>query len=145
MSGNAHHKDSTAAWHYPYFCNDCKRAHTSGVADTRAILGERGTTLTGHAYAWCHREGLYHVERAYARGDAHVTRWLVCERALGITRERARVPWTDNTAQPERPVRAYKMGTRAGDRIMHTLARYAPSRSQSDNAQRARIRAGIYA
>lgn len=85
--------------------------HTSqGVADAdaRTDLGDVGTTVGDlYAYAWDRRRGAYNVVRLYARADARVTRWMVGERALGIERERKRVPWSDNVAQPARSVRTF--------------------------------------
>ncbi len=53
---------------------------TDYTQDARRDLGARGISETGHAYAWCARESLYHrtfVPRANAE---RVSRYMVCER-----------------------------------------------------------------
>ena len=102
-----------------------EREHTRA----RVELGERGITLGDlYAYAYDERAQRYNVVRLYARADARVTRYLVCERPMGETRERERVRWTLNTAQPSAPVRAFDpwsgMRMHHGQRV--ALARTSP-------------------
>lgn len=72
---------------HPYWCDDCGRAHDGTRDDAHATLGARGVTLTGHAYAWCEREGTYHVVSPQRRArDDRVTRMMVAERPLELRR-----------------------------------------------------------
>jgi hypothetical protein len=93
----------------------------------RTALGDRGITVGDlYAYAYDHAHARYNVVKLYAYADARVTRHLVSESPDAGTRSRERPRWTDNTAQPMRPVRAFDPwdGTR-----MHHGQRVALSRS----------------
>lgn len=84
--------------------NGTERAQ--GSAQARADLGDAGVTVTGYAYRWDTRRNTYNVVRVPSAYDNRVTRHLVCENPDG-PRERTRVPWTDNVAQPRRSVRVF--------------------------------------
>ena len=73
------------AW-FAWYCSDCEHAHHADDAP-RDVLGERGT-VARIAYAWCERERAYHLLKLYADNPDKVTRYDVCARPNGVTRER---------------------------------------------------------
>lgn len=89
-----------------------RRDHDTTRA-ARDDLGSRGITMTGHAYAWCEREGLYHVTPTFDRVGDRVTRYMVCERPNGATRKgsHANMPLAMSNAQRRRGTRRITVNT----------------------------------
>jgi hypothetical protein len=69
--------------------------------DARRDLGNAGTTFGDvYAYAWCAREGAYHVAKLYTNRSDAITRYDVCERPNGVGRNRGvRLPWPTRIGQ----------------------------------------------
>jgi len=88
---SAHHKSKWGT-HAPMWCDECERAHDGSEADARTLLGERGS-IGAFGYAWCEREGAYHLNT--------VKRALPDGRVVGSLAEL----WTQAGGQPQRPVR----------------------------------------
>lgn len=85
---SAHHKSKWGT-HAPLWCDECKRAHDGSEADARTLLGDHGS-IGAFGYAWCEREGAYHLNT--------VKRALPDGRVVGSLAEL----WTQAGGQPQR-------------------------------------------
>jgi hypothetical protein len=96
-----------------------RRAHHNGTRasddDARAVLGQRGITRFGVAYAWCERERAYHrcspmtdVERERIDRSAQLRNGRYVGRAHAIAR------FSDRTRQPQRALRIARIGQHVG-------------------------------
>lgn len=96
--------DGMAGWH--------SNRGEQYTQDARRDLGARGTTVTGHAYAWNARRNAYDVTFTRAIADDKVTRYLVVARPNGVTRPRtlARFPMRVSQRNASRALTSHTFG-----------------------------------
>lgn len=76
---------------FAWWCDDCERTHDNSEGDARATLGNHGR-IGVFGYAWCEREGAYHLNTARPSLPNMTVQGKLHEL------------WTRNTSQPVTPV-----------------------------------------